>query len=437
MPLSISRRQFIKRSLSLMGAVSLGRAVDLSSLLPHKLSAEDFPQAVVAQGTDQNTPAEILKLGLDAIGGLGRFVKPGQVVAIKPNATWAFPPHTASSTDPDILRALIQMVKDAGAARIIVTDHCSIEPGTARCLAANGLGAVVEEAGVEAVFPDRYLAPKETYTIIDLPEGHAFKKIGVVKAAVDADVRINMGVAKSHSVTRMTLALKHMMGFLETPASLHAYLHKGIADINTSSSIHADLHILEALRIRMAYGDYITCGGPETDVTHPFMIKRKNQMIVGVDPVLMDAYACSTFYAVKPKELAHLKNAADWGIGDLEVEAAKTSGKLLLINVGDPLPAHAAILPTPGPQETVVLNQAEIKTPTPIPLSGEAEANQVVGAVTNSQQNYNTIVSPNDFLNTALIPASVILVGAGMVAARKKLPLDHPTDEPPPHDEQK
>ncbi|MEI8131998.1 MAG: DUF362 domain-containing protein [Leptolinea sp.] len=411
-----------------MGAVSLGRVVDLSNIPLTGKAADALPAAAAALGTDQHTPAEILKTALDAVGGISRFVKPGQVVAIKPNATWAFAPHTASSTDPDVLRALIQLVQEAGASRIIVTDHCSIEPGTIKSLKANGLGMVVEETGVEGHFPDRYLAPKETYTTIELPEGHAFKKIGVVKAAVEADVRINMAVAKSHSVTRMTFTLKHMMGFLETPASLHAYLHKGIADINTPSAIHADLHILEALRIRMAYGDYVTCAGPQTDETHPFMIKRTNQIIAGTDPVLVDAYACSTFYDVKPKEFAHLKNAADWGVGDLEVEAAQTSGKFRILKVGDVIAVQSAVQPTSKPVELSSPQPAGNGTTGAIPLPFTAPADQIEIANSVAQQTCNNAISPNDFLKTALIPASVIVAGAGLIAARKKSLPDKPND---------
>lgn len=430
MPAFISRRQFLKSSLSLAGAVSIGRMVDLGSLSTPKLEWDDFPEAVVSQGTDGNTPAEILKTALDSLGGIGRFVKPGQSVAIKPNATWAFAPHTASSTDPDILRALIELVKEAGASKIIVMDHCSIEPGTAKALKANMLGTIVEETGVEGLFPDRWMAPKGTYTTIDIPEGHSFKKMGVIKAAVDADVRINMGVAKSHSVTRVTLALKHMMGFLEKPQGLHAYLHKGIADINTASPMQAQLHILEALRIRTAYNDYITCGGPETDETHPFMIFRKNQIIAGINPVLVDAYACNTFYKIKPKELAHLKNASDWGLGDLDFEAAKATGKFRAVNVGE----VAAVIPQPTQTQTPVEitsatqeatataapQQVVVEKPSPIPLPTAVEALVEPGISNTAQQNSSSVVNPNSMLNKALIPASIVMVGAGIIATRKK-----------------
>lgn len=417
-----------------MGAVSLGRVVDMNHLPILAPQRSSLPAAAVAQGSNEHTPSEILKTALDALGGIHQFVKPGQVVAIKPNATWAFPPHTASSTDPEMLRALIHLVQEAGASRVLVMDHCSIEPGTVKCLLANQIGRIVEETGVEGIFPDRYLAPKETYTTIDLPEGRAFNRIGVIKTAVEADVRINLGVAKSHSVTRMTLALKHMMGFLEAPGSLHSNLHKGIADLNTHSPIRADLHILEALRVRMAYGDYVTCAGPETDESHPFMIKRMNQIIAGTDPVLVDAYACSTFYDVKPAEFAHLKNAFDWGIGDLDVEAAKISGKLLLINVGDTAALPASLPPEPEESKQAAIITSEKGTkPLPIPLPESNLVTDIVIPASSFQTNCNNVVSPNGLLNTALIPASAVLVGAGLIASRKKQskksPVSSSTDE--------
>jgi uncharacterized protein (DUF362 family) len=440
MPASISRRDFLRGSLGFAGAVSLGRIVDLTEVSP-PVETDILPQVVVSQGLDKHTPADILKTALDGLGGIGRFVKPGQVVAIKPNATWAFAPHTASSTDPDVLRALIELVKEAGASRIIVMDHCSLEPGAMKALKINKIGQVVEEMGVEGLFPDRYLAPKETYTTVELPDGHSYKKIGVIKAAVDADVRINMAVAKSHSVTRVTLALKHMMGFLESPSGLHAYLHKGIADINTKTSpIKADLHILEALRIRTAYNEYVTCAGPETDETHPFMIFRKNQIIAGLDPVLMDAYACSTFYKIKPKELAHLNNAFEWGVGDIDIESAKTVGSFRIFNVGEIPEVKPTSQPTSTPtvqtkeMASAITPDQKVEKPAPIPLP-EVGTDAILPEPSASVQEVCTnAANPNDMLNKALIPVSIILAGAGLIAARKKSTGDDETEDNVPHE---
>ncbi|MGC8779359.1 MAG: DUF362 domain-containing protein, partial [Anaerolineae bacterium] len=247
----ITRREFISRTAGLAAACEIGRVLGPTAAA----AADAWPTVAVARGTNADTPAAILKTALDAIGGIGRFVKPGQTVAIKPNATWAYPPGTASSTDPDLLRALIQMVRDAGAKRIIVLDRSTLWPA-AEALQISGLGKVMDEMGVEKIVPEGYLAPASICTMVEFPNAKVpeFRKIPMLKAAVEADVRINMAVAKSHLVTKYTMCLKHMMGFMQQPNALHVQLEQGIADINTESAIRAHLHILEAIRVRLPVG---------------------------------------------------------------------------------------------------------------------------------------------------------------------------------------
>ena len=218
-------------------------------------SADAWPTVAVAKGRNTDSAADILKTALDGIGGISRFVKPGQTVAIKPNATWAYPPGTASSTEPDVLAALILLVREAGAKRIIVMDRSTLWT-TAEALQVSGLGKVVDGLGVEKLFPEGYLAPAHMCTMVDFPNAKIadFRKIPILKAAVEADLRINMAVAKSHLVTKFTMCLKHMMGFMQQPNALHVNLEQGIADLNTESAIQAELHILEAIRVRLPVG---------------------------------------------------------------------------------------------------------------------------------------------------------------------------------------
>ena len=202
----MTRREFFAISSKGLIAAELLRMFPPLAAAP--IHGQSFPLAVAASGTNEDTPGAILKTALEGLGGIERFVQPGMTVAIKPNATWAYPPHTASSSDPDVLRALIGMVRQAGASRIIVMDHCSIEPGTAEAIRISGISKVVKEEGVEGLFPDRTNAPLKTYTRIDIPSGKAFQNIGVIKAAVEADLRINLALAKTHNVTKMTMTFK-------------------------------------------------------------------------------------------------------------------------------------------------------------------------------------------------------------------------------------
>lgn len=423
----VTRRHFLRQAL--VGAAAIPAGLSLKA--PVLWGEESPPQVCVAQGSNDDSAEGMLKTALEGLGGIGRFVKAGQVVAIKPNATWAFRPHTSSASDPDLLRALIQMVQAAGAKRVLVVDHCSIDPGTAEALRINGIGKVLDELGVEKVVPDRFNAPASTYVKIDLPNGKDFKKIGVIKAAVEADVRINLAVAKSHNVTKMSMCLKHMMGLMEVPQNLHTSIEQGIADINQPSPMQAQLHILEAIRVRWPYPNgQRVCAGPETDLTYPNLIKRMNTVVAGVDPVLIDAYGCIHFFESRPEELTHVLRAYESGVGQMDVERAIQEGRLRVFRVGQPVqtatPAitatePAATLPAAPIQETAVqvaVPEEPPSTATPLPTASPIPESQAAGAA-GVECATNEVVSPNAFLSGALIPVAVVILGAGIAVARR------------------
>lgn len=420
----LSRRDFLIYGTRLAAALELSRW--FKPLSVNAAALQEFPSVSVAEGTSEDAPAQILQTALEGIGGIERFVKPGQTVAIKPNATWAYPPNTASSTDPDFLIAVIQAVQDAGAGRIIVMDHCSIEPGADDALRVSGIGQATKDVGVERVFPDRYNAPKSTYTKIDLPHGRANQNIGVIKAAVEADVRINLAVAKSHNVTKLTMCLKHMMGFLQQPGLLHANLEQGIADLSTPSAVQAQLHILEAIRVRVPYGSYRVCAGPETDVTHPHIVARRNMVIAGIDPVLIDAFGCINFFDMQPQELTHLLRAHESGCGDMDVETALADGRIRRFKAGEPIPDAAVTVEetvgatpqSPAPKPTAVY----LPPSEPGGLTDAASASDGANCLPADQ-----VIVPGPLLKTALIPVAAILSGIGLTILnrmRRKLPKD-------------
>ena len=129
-------------------------------MLPSSERSRQLGTFAIAEGTNDDTPAQILQTALDGTSAdMGRFIKAGQTVAIKPTRTWAYARHTASSTDPAFLAAVIKAAQKADASRIIVMDHCSIKPGAEAALSISGIGHVVKELGVEHVFADRFNAP--------------------------------------------------------------------------------------------------------------------------------------------------------------------------------------------------------------------------------------------------------------------------------------
>jgi hypothetical protein len=223
--------------------------------------------------------------------------------------------------------------------------------------------------------------------------------------------------------------LKHMMGFLENPGSLHSRLMQGIVDINGESAFRADLHILEAIRVRVPWGEYQMCAGPETDITNPKVVKRMNQIVAGVDPVLIDAYGSRTYYASEPGDLAYVKMAAEAGLGEIDLDKASTSRALQSITVGQ-LPAVLAptrpVEPTPLAAVTLTTPQSEpLATTTPLPTAVEEEDPAAApAAIDNPISSSPDVASPNQFLSGAMLPAAAIVTGIGLAAWHRMMKLD-------------
>jgi hypothetical protein len=129
MDLKISRRSFLKKMIGL-GFTLLG----LISFPPFKkfkffsrAFAEENP-ALSGRGPDlvvaeKGTPEQILKKALNSLGGIGKFVKKGNFVVVKPNAAWARTPQEAANTNPQIVEALVRICYQAGAGRVVVREN--------------------------------------------------------------------------------------------------------------------------------------------------------------------------------------------------------------------------------------------------------------------------------------------------------------------------
>mgnify|MGYP003623563756 FL=1 len=109
----MDRRTFLK----LQAAGLLLAATGVT--LPKVLGAQTYPDVAVVKGS----PSPATRAAVQMLGGMGRFVKPGQKVVIKPNMSFAREPETGANTHPDVVRALVILCKKAGAGQIRELGH--------------------------------------------------------------------------------------------------------------------------------------------------------------------------------------------------------------------------------------------------------------------------------------------------------------------------
>jgi uncharacterized protein (DUF362 family) len=303
----MDRRRFL-----IVGGQALGATLAADTLLTGVLSAAEadvettrLPDLVLAKGD----AATATNNALTAFGGMERFVKPGNVVVLKPNASFVTPAAWGATTDPTVVATVAQSCLAAGARRVLVVDHTLVPAN--RCFARNGLKAALAEIqNTKLVSLDK----QKSYIDIDIPGAKALHKTSVASVVQKADVFINLPTAKSHSATGVSFGLKNLMGVIWDRQTFHTDMdvHVGVADLATVVKPH--LTILDAMQI-------LKTGGPEgPGDTDPF-----GGIIIGVDPVAVDAYATglSTWnhQTLTPSQVPFLRYAEELGVGTTDLSS--------------------------------------------------------------------------------------------------------------------
>ena len=256
----------------------------------------------VARGAGAD-PAELTRRAIAALGGIERFVKPGANVIVKPNICNAYHgPEYASTTNPDVVAAIVALCLTAGAERVRVMDFPfggSPQAG----YETSGIAAAAKAAGGVMEAMNRLKFRKTA-----LPQGKVLRSSYVYGDILDADTVINVPIAKNHGSATLTLGMKNLMGVIQDRNTLHAIgLHQAIADLN--SAVKPQLTIVDAIRILTANGP---TGGSLDDV------KRLDTVIASADVVAADAYA-ATLFDMKPADVKYIKLGAEMGLGTMDL----------------------------------------------------------------------------------------------------------------------
>ena len=281
--------------------------------------ANDVDLSVV-EGT-ANDYAAITERAINEVGGIESFVKRGDRVVLTPNMGWMRTPEQAAATHPDVLRRVIELCQQAGAARITCIDYTlddwrmafdicganAAAAGTRASLMSPDNESQYRDVDIPAHVPSQTV-DKNPYTCVHR-ESRLLQK--VPREILEADSFICMPVVKDHEAAVITVAMKKLMGCIWNRKDYHRYgLHECVAELNMA--LKPTLIVADATRVLQTRGPK----GPG-EVTTP------HQVVAGVDPVAVDAY-CTRYLTTKgitPDQVPHLMIAYELGRGQMDVDA--------------------------------------------------------------------------------------------------------------------
>ena len=305
----INRREGLKRLLRISCTAAAATFTGWSLQGLGSVWAKNEKKKFIVEGLGQSegyAVKELTQKVFEAAGGITRFISRGDVVVIKPNFSWARGPNLAATTNPELLESVIELCYNAGAKKVRIADNTIHE--ARRCFAITGAGIVAKKTNADLSYPRSSLMKEMKI------QGDRLDVWPVFVPLVEADKVINLPVAKSHSLSILTLGMKNWIGAVGGRRNvLHQDIHQTIVDL--AQFFKPTVTLIDAIRIMTKNGP---SGGSLSDVV------AKNTLILSNDPVAADALAARLFDR-RPEQIGFIRLAQERNLGtdDLQQLAQK------------------------------------------------------------------------------------------------------------------
>lgn len=221
---------------------------------------------------------------LELLGGISRFVSPGERVLIKPNLLSPAPPDRAITTHPSVVEAVIEQIKLAGGIPLIAESPGAglrhDEPNMRRVYSATGMADVAQRTGVEL-----RLDPNPSYA--HLPEGKLLKGAQIIPTLKEVDCLVNLPKLKTHVFMGFTGAVKNLFGVIHGVAK--TAMHVRFSDELSFASMLLDVARFAGPRLTLMDGVVGLEGNGPGSGGRP---REIGIIIAGNDPLEVDLIAC-------------------------------------------------------------------------------------------------------------------------------------------------
>ena len=303
MSTGMKRRDFVKSGV-LLGTAALAGGLRGQRQPDKSAPRKARPDLAVVTGTDRVLD---VNKGLEALGGMKAFVKPGSTVGLLINAPawWRLP---GSHTHPDLALAVILAALDAGAKEIQYLIDPLPNYWHRSALAAKHAAEIGSVKKCSGHFVSKEVA-----------RNRSLKKTSVVQEFLDCDVFVNLPIIKNHVGVGMSCNLKNLMG-VNSGAS-NQFFHNGSGakgeydDVPFLAQCVADLNTLRKPDLCVADAtEFLLTNGP----AGPGELGKAGKVILGTDPVAVDAYG-APLVKLRAADVLMITRSFEWGLGQMDV----------------------------------------------------------------------------------------------------------------------
>jgi uncharacterized protein (DUF362 family) len=269
------------------------------------------PAVTLTRCVDYSQPkiAEAIATQFKLLGGVEKFVRPGDTVLLKPNFIAPRSRRCATQTDPAVIIETAKLLKDFGA-----------RPFVGDSPAWGNVFTCVRKLKLEEPLKKLSVPVKQLNRPRKCRIGAGHTRVGISSVALDADVIINLPKFKTHQQLVATFAVKNMFGCVSGKRKALWHFAKGgnfydfcelLIDIFTF--LKPALTIIDAVSV-------MDGPGPIKGRARPL-----GYLIGGTEPIACETICCE-LVNIKPDELPIIKTARQMGFGCSEPDKIKVIG---------------------------------------------------------------------------------------------------------------
>jgi len=259
---------------------------------------------------DEHELFAAIKAGVDLLGGVERFAAPDEKILLKPNVLAGDPPEKCVCTHPQVVKAVGRLFQSRS--RNVSYGDSPGSGNAAAHLESCGITAAVRELGLP-------LGDFDHGRTVEFPGSPFTRSFPIANAVLDSDALVSLSKLKTHSLTRMTGAVKNLYGCVTGPAKRH--LHFQHPSTFEFSQMLVCLALLLKPRLHIMDGVMAMEGnGPRGGEP-----RHMGVLLFSTDPVAMDA-VMSDLVELNPLYVSTNRPGLRWGLGTYEKEGIEVVG---------------------------------------------------------------------------------------------------------------
>lgn len=226
---------------------------------------------------DDGLVYDAIRRGIELIGGISCFAKPGERIVLKPNVLIGMDPQKSVTTHPAVFKAAGRLLQEAGA-KVSYGDSAAFGTTAFHMRRANFKQAA-DELGIPLADFDKGKTVSHKTSLLT-------KQFTIVNGILESDGVVSLPKLKTHGLTRLTGAVKNQFGCI--PGLLKSEFHLKLPDPYDFATMLVDLNTLIKPRLYIMDGVSAMKGnGPRNGKP-----RKLNVLLFSSDPIALDSIAC-------------------------------------------------------------------------------------------------------------------------------------------------